>query len=115
MSIFIFLKCYNLVVLNTSVAKNNAFDPDKLVLTKTEILEFCDRVLKKWDKDTVKNRNNILAMNAVKTSIIWTDDESLKAIWGEIIAWVFELLYENAMAHDDVEWGNTMKKLKNKK
>ena len=59
--------------------------------------------------------SEIERMNAVKTSIIWTDDESLKAIWSEILAWTFELLYENAMAQDDLEWGNVMKKLKNKK
>ena len=110
-----FLKYYNLVCYNLFVVKKKTFDPDKLVLTKPEILEFCDRVLKKWDKNPVKNRNNILAMNAVKTSIIWTDDESLKAIWSEILAWTFELLYENAMSQDDLEWANVMKKLKNKK
>lgn len=97
------------------MVKKNSFDPDKLVLTKSEILEFCDRVLAKWSKNPSKNANNILAMNAVKTSIVWTDDESLKAIWGEILAWTFELLYENAMAQDDETWGNVMKKLKNKK
>ncbi len=96
------------------MAKKKTFDPDKLVLTKPEILEFCDRVLKKWNKNPTKNANYILAMNAVKTSIVWTDDESLKAIWGEILAWTFELLYENAIAHDE-EWANVMKKLKNKK
>ena len=88
------------------------FDPDKLELSKSEILEFCDRVIKKWNENPTKNAKNILAMNAVKTSIIWTDDESLKKIWGEIISWTFELLYENAMAHDDKEWANVMKKLK---
>jgi len=90
------------------------FDPDKLVLTKPEILEFCDRVLQKWNKNPTKNANNILAMNAVKTSVVWTDDESLKAIWSEIISWTFELLYENAMAQNQ-EWADVMKKLKNKK
>jgi hypothetical protein len=97
------------------MVKKKSFDPDKLVLTKSEILDFCDRVLKKWEKNPVKNRNNILAMSAVKTSVIWTDDESLKAIWSEILTWTFELLYENAMSQDNVEWGNEMKKLKNKK
>ena len=43
-------------------------------------------------------------MNAVKTSVLWTDDESLKAIWSEIIAWTFELLYENAMVQNEGEW-----------
>ena len=97
------------------MVRKNSFNPDKLVLTKPEILEFCDRVLKKWNKNPAKNANNILAMNAVKTSVVWTDDESLKAIWSEILAWTFELLYENAMAQDDAEWGNVMKELKNKK
>jgi len=54
-------------------------------------------------------------MNAVKTSVMWTDDESLKAIWSEIIAWTFEILYENAMAQNEGEWVNVMKQLRNKK
>lgn len=92
----------------------NSFDPDKLVLSKQEILEFCDRVLEKWNKNPTKNAKNILAMTAVKTSVVWTDDESLRAIWGEILNWTFELLYENAMAQGDKEWVNVRKKLKNK-
>lgn len=94
--------------------KGNLFDPDELALTKPEILEFCDKVIKKWSKNPSKNAKNIIAMNAVKTSVIWTDDESLKAIWGEIISWTFELLYENALVQDK-EWANMLKKLKNKK
>ena len=101
------------------MVKNTAtFDPDRLVLTKSQILDFCDRVLEKWNKKPAKNANNILAMNAVKTSIIWTDEESLKAIWREILNWTFELLYENALAqgkNDDVDWSNVMRKLKSKK
>lgn len=97
--------------------KNTSFDPDRLVLTKNEILEFCDKVLEKWNKNPTKNANNILAMTAVKASIVWTDEDSLKAIWGEIIRWVFDLLYENALSQgkNDVEWSNVLKKLKNKK
>ena len=96
------------------MVRKNSFDPDKLVLSKQEILEFCDRVLEKWNKNTTKNTKNILAMSAVKASVAWTDDESLRAIWSEILNWTFELLYENAMAQDDQEWGNIRKKLKNK-
>jgi hypothetical protein len=100
------------------MVKNAPFDPDGLVLTKKELLEFCDRIIEKWNKAPGKNTNNILAMTAVKASIVWTDDESLKAIWNEIIRWVFELLYENALSkgkHDDVNWSSVMKKLKDKK
>ncbi|MFZ8907422.1 MAG: hypothetical protein ACO2Y5_00735 [Nitrosopumilaceae archaeon] len=98
--------------------KKTVFEPDKLALTKKDILDFCDRVLEKWSKNPTKNANNIMAMNAVKTSVLWTDDESLKAIWGEILSWTFDLLYENALAQgkdDKAEWSNVMKKIKNKK
>lgn len=95
--------------------KKVSFDPDKLELSKSEILDFCDRVIAKWNKDPASNAKNILAINAVKTSVVWTDDESLKAIWSEIISWTFDLLYENAMAQDDQEWVNVMKKLKKNK
>ena len=98
------------------VKKTAKFDPDRLVLTKSQILDFCDRVIEKWKKKPTKNAKNILAMNSVKASVIWTDEESLKAIWGEILGWMFELLYENAMAQDeDSDWSEVMKKLKNKK
>ena len=97
------------------MTKSKRFDPDELALNKSEILDFCDRVLKKWNKNPTKNANNILAMTAVRASVLWTDDESLKAIWGEIIGWTFELLYENAMAQDNKEWSHVMKKLKNTK
>ena len=93
------------------------FDPDELVLTKKEILSFCDRVIEKWEKNPIKNANNILAMNSVKASVFWTDDESLKAIWGEILNWTFELLYENALAqgnNDESSWSDVLKRLKRK-
>lgn len=104
--------------LMSILVKKTAFEPDKLALTKKDILDFCDRVIEKWSKNPPKNSNNILAMNAVKTSVLWTDDESLKAIWGEILSWTFDLLYENALAQgkdDKAEWSNVMKKIKNKK
>ena len=116
----------NLVMLNANLhvnsiipmTKKSSFDPDRLVLTKPQILNFCDKVIEKWNRNPTENAQNILAMNAVKTSVIWTDDESLKAIWGEILDWTFELLYENAIAQaesENVDWSNVMRKLKNKK
>ena len=96
------------------MVKKTPFDPDDLILTKSEIVDFCDRVLKKWNESSAMNTNNILAMTAVKASVVWTDDDSLKAIWNEILKWIFELLYENAMVKDDESWGNVMRKLKNK-
>lgn len=99
------------------MARKSSYDPDRLILTKAEILDFCDRVIKKWSKNPQKNSKNIFAMNAVKTSVVWTDEESLKAIWSEILNWTFDLLYENVLAQgiDENDWSKIMQKLKNKK
>ena len=93
------------------------FDPDELVLSKNQILEFCDKVLTKWKGDPNQKRSNILAMTAVRTSVYWSDEESLKAIWSEILKWTFELMYKNAIAQAKVEkagWSPILEKLEKK-
>ncbi len=100
------------------MTKGKKYDPDRLVLTKDEIIEFCDTGLDRCNKNPQKNAKNIFAMHAVKTSVLWTDEESLKAIWSEILNWTYDLLYANAIAQgkeDDVDWSQVMKKLKKKK
>lgn len=90
------------------------FDPDRLVLSKDQILEFCDKVLAEWKEDPNQNQSNIVAMTAVRTSVYWTDEESLKAIWNEILKWTFELMYKNAIAQakeENVEWSPILEKL----
>lgn len=94
------------------------FDPDRLVLSKDQILEFCDKVLAEWKEDPNQNQSNIVAMTAVRTSVYWTDEESLKAIWSEILKWTFELMYKNAIAQakeDNIKWSPILEKLENKK
>lgn len=89
-----------------------AADPDGLALSKEEILAFCDRVLGRWAEDPDRNAKNILAMSAVRTSVVWTDEETLKAVWSEIITWTHELMYENAMAgatRDGATWPGSLK------
>ena len=94
-------------------------DPDELSLGKKDVLDFCDRVLLRWQNETLtpEMTKNITAMMAVKTAVYFTDDDSLKAIWSEIIQWVYQLLYENAMAQGKMEkseWAQTMGKLEKK-
>ena len=99
----------------TKKKRKKEFDPDRLVLTKQEIVEFCDRVLAKWDKNPKENAQNIMAMNAVKMSVLWTDEEQIKVIWAEILKWAFELLYKNAIAQakeENVNWSKIMSKIK---
>lgn len=89
-------------------------DPDGLALSKSDILEFCDRVLKKWQQDPVQNARNIPAMLAVRTSVFFSEDTALAAIWSEIISWVFQLLYENAQAQarkEGLEWADVFSRI----
>ncbi len=93
------------------------FDPDGLVLSQNQILEFCDKVLTKWKGDPNQKRSNIVAMTAVRTSVYWSDEESLKAIWSEILKWTFELMYKNAIAQakeENLEWSPILEKLEKK-
>lgn len=93
------------------------FDPDELVLSQNQILEFCDKVLTKWKGDPNQNRSNIVAMTAVRNSVYWSDEESLKAIWSEILKWTFELMYKNAIAQakeENLEWSPILEKLEKK-
>ena len=97
--------------------RNKEFDPDRLVLSKDQILEFCDKVLGEWKEDPNQNRSNIVAMTAVRTSVYWTDEESLKAIWSEILKWTFELMYKNAIAQakeENTKWSPILEKLEKK-
>ena len=53
-------------------------------------------------------------MTAVRTSVYWTDEESLKAIWNEILKWTFELMYKNAIAQakeENTEWSPILEQL----
>jgi hypothetical protein len=99
--------------------KRKPIDPDRLSHEKKDILDFCDKVLERWQKEplTTNITRNIGAMTAVKTAVYFTDEESLKAIWSEIIRWIYQLLYENAMAQgkeEKSEWSETREKLKKK-
>jgi len=93
------------------------FDQDRLALSKQEIVDFCDSILAKWAEDPTKNAKHSFAMNAVKTSVLWTDEDTLKEIWGEILGWAFDLLYKNAIAQakdENLSWSHLMDKLSKK-
>jgi hypothetical protein len=94
-----------------------SFDPDRLSLQKKDILEFCEKVLSKWQNEplTTEMTKNMAAMVAVRTAVYFTDEESLKAIWSEIVKWIYQLLYENAISQgkeEKSEWAHTMEKIK---
>ena len=97
--------------------KKVSVDPDRLSLQKKDILDFCDKVLEQWQKKplTQEMTKNIAAMVGVRTAVFFTDEDSLKAIWSEIVKWIYQLLYENAIAQgkeEKSEWASTFEKLK---
>lgn len=58
--------------------------------TKREILDFCDGVIARWEKDPSKDGRHVIAMVAVRAGVAWTPDETIRAIWGEIVRWAAE-------------------------
>ncbi len=93
------------------------FDPDELILSQNQILEFCDKVITKWKGDPNQKRSIIVAMSAVRYSVYGSDEESLKAIWSEILKWTFELVSKNAITQakkENLEWSPILEKLEKK-
>ncbi len=80
-----------------------------IVLAKKDILDFCDRIVKKWEEDETKDINDIFAVNMFKLNTYWTNDESISAIWKEVLQWSFELVYKNIIS--DVLEKERMEKL----
>ncbi len=79
----------------------DTMDPDKLNLSKKDVLEFCDRVLQEWSKDRISNLKYIVAIKIMIAQIRLTPEPVLKAIWKKITLWFYDLTYENALAEKD--------------
>ena len=58
------------------------FDPDKLNLTKQDLLDFCDRMVIEWKKNKRSNFRYILALEIMKAQIKITP-EGLKNDLGQ--------------------------------
>tara|TARA_R100001086_G_scaffold158515_1_gene84936 strand:- start:141 stop:437 length:297 start_codon:yes stop_codon:yes gene_type:complete len=80
------------------------FDPDKLNLTKKDLVSFCDKCMDEWKQNKRANFRYIIAMEIMKTQIAITPETVLKMIWGKIIEWFYELNFQNAL-HDPTDAG----------
>lgn len=76
-------------------------DPDKLNLSKQDILNFCDNCMEEWKQNKVGNFKYIVAMSLMKSQIQLTPEVVLKKIWKKIILWFYDLTYQNAIQSDD--------------
>ena len=77
----------------------DAMDPDKLNLTKKDLLEFCNKVLDEWSENKVANIKYIIAIKIMIAQIRLTPEPILKAIWKKITLWFYDLTYANALAN----------------
>lgn len=93
------------------------FDPDQLVLSKSDIIEMMDSISKRWSKNKTSNYKFIISIEAMKIGIRLMDEKTVGLIWYEIVNGFNELLYENAMAKakgENETWSTTLERVKKK-
>ena len=95
--------------------ENIEFDPDKLHLTKKDLIKFCNSCIDEWKKDLRGNLRYIFAMEIMKSQIVITPEGVLKMIWAKIIEWFYTLNYENAKADKDDKFFEFMREIETKK
>lgn len=77
-----------------------AFDPDEFVITKKMILRFMDAIQKRWERDTlnkIKNAQYIMGLEAMKIGIRITGEDTISAVWHDMILGFNELIALNQM------------------
>lgn len=92
-------------------------DPDKLTLSKKDILEFVDVILYRWKKNYLANAKYIAGLEMMKLGLFMTGEDTLSKIWSEILNGFNDLLYENAMAmarSENPDWSTIREKIKKK-
>lgn len=86
-------------------------DPDKLNLSKKDLMNFCNDVLHEWEKDRIANLKYIVAIKIMLAQIRLTPEPILKAIWKKIILWFYDLTYANALANTKDSMISELKKI----
>ena len=89
----------------------NSMDPDKLNLTKKDLLEFCNKVLDEWSENKVANIKYIIAIKIMIAQIRLTPEPILKAIWKKITLWFYDLTYQNALQDTQHDMFRELKKI----
>ena len=86
-------------------------NPDKLNLTKADLVKFLDTCLEEWKKNKRANFKFIVAGSILRAPGSITSEEVLKEIWGKIIQWFYDLNYNNAKADKNDKFFETIRKL----
>jgi len=76
-------------------------DPDKLNLSKKDLLDFCHGCINEWKKNKIGNFKFIVSMELILAGVKITPEDVLKAVWKKILVWFWDLQYQNALAEKE--------------
>jgi len=92
-----------------------SLDPDKVVMTKKDVLEIIDLILEQWNKNFGTNWKFIIGLRAIKTGIILQPESVVTKIWSALLGFINQIIYEftirDAVKQDEA-WAKSLKKVK---
>lgn len=89
-----------------------------MVLSKLDVLDLLEGIETRWMKNKKDNWKLLLSLEGMKVYIRMSSDETIKAIWSEIVKGFNELLMENSIAiakGNQESWAETFEKIKKSK
>ena len=92
-------------------------DPDKIVMTKKDILEIIDLILQQWNQNFGANWKFILGLRGIKAGIMLQPESVVRKIWSALLGFINQILYEftirDAVKQDEA-WATALSKVKQK-
>lgn len=104
-------------VKNYSGRLPEQLDPDKIVMTKKDILEIIDLILQQWNQNFGANWKFILGLRGIKAGIMLQPESVVRKIWTALLGFINQILYEftirDALKQDEA-WAKALSKVKQK-
>ncbi len=104
-------------VKNYSGQLPDLLDPDKIVMTKKDILEIIDLILQQWNQNFGANWKFILGLRGIKAGIMLQPESVVRKIWSALLGFINQILYEftirDAVKQDEA-WAKALSKVKQK-
>ena len=98
--------------------KDLAFNPDELILSKKDVLELLDGIAQRWKTNKKDNWKFLTSLEMMKVGINLTGEDTIKAIWSEIVNGFNQLLIDNSLAiakGNKENWAAAFEKIKKSK
>lgn len=74
------------------MAISEEIDPERFVLTKSEVIEYLKLIKKRWEKNRLKNAPFIAFMDGMISITYVAPEGWIKKFWGEVLK-LFHFLY----------------------